>query len=453
MARGACAIIRWRRGVAQLGRALVSGARGREFKSPRPDHCLCGYGGSPEGGRLLFSWLSAVTLPIQPRRLLAALLIAAAAASTATGEETLRVRVLLSYFSSRQAVTVSGDALQYQRADGSWAPTPQPAITLPPAGPLPQDSRSPLVLCVPDGTLTVSQGSRKRSYRGHLCVTVSASGLTMVNDVGLEDYLRGVLPAEMPASFPVEALKAQAVAARSYTLANTGRHTSSGADICDSDHCQVYGGAGREHSATDTAIAATAGQVLAVSGKVISAQYSSNCGGYTSPSGALGAAGAIPDTDSKGVPYCACDRGQAWQCRATQAQILAAAGERRKTPIRRLTVTERDVSGRVRQVRLTHDYGETTLSANTLRLALGLSRMKSLLCTFAADPANGDILISGRGWGHGAGLCQWGARGMAMPPLSASFRDILSHYFPSAKLALIAGEAAGQPPTSLRPSP
>ncbi len=411
---------------------------------------MCGYGGSPEGGRLLFIWLSALTLPIQPCRLLTALLVAATAASTATGEETLRVRVLLSSFSSRQAVTVSGNALQYQRADGSWAPTPQPTITLPPAEPLPRGSRTPLVLRVPDGTLTVSQGNRKRTYRGSLCATISPSGLTLVNDVGIEEYLRGVVPAEMPASFPAEALKAQAVAARSYTLANTGLHTPSGADLCDSDHCQVYDGTGREHSATDAAVAGTAGQVLAVRGKVISAQYSSNCGGYTSPSGTLGAAGAVPDTDSKGVPFCACDSTQAWQCRATQSQMLAATGERRKTPIRRLTITERDVSGRVRKLKLTHDFGEASLSANTLRQSLGLSRMKSLLCTFAADPATGDILISGRGWGHGAGLCQWGARGMAMPPTNANFRDILAHYFPGTALALIAGAAVA--PASYEPS-
>lgn len=383
-------------------------------------------------------------------------LIAIAAASPADGRS---VRILLTGFSCDRPIVISGSGLQYRGSDGSWVDARERNLALPPGGDTAgafKSIASRAEFRSKDGALTVKQGTAVRSYRGVLMLTGAKTGTCLLNVVDIEEYLRGVVPCEMPASFPAEALKAQAVAARSFTIANAGKHAAAGADLCDSDHCQVYGGAGREHPETDAAVAATAGEVLVAQGRVLAAQYSSNCGGHTSPSGALGAAAAVPDRGDGPIPYCAADSGRSWQCRATQEQVLAAAGERRPTPLRRLKVSERDVSGRVRKLILTHDYGTSELSANALRSALGLSRMKSLLCSFSADPATGDILISGTGWGHGAGLCQWGARGMALPPHTADFRQILGHYYRGATLSQMAsekGKAAAGSAKKTPPSP
>ncbi len=123
-----------------------------------------------------------------------------------------------------------------------------------------------------------------RSYRGRMEAQVDRGGrLRLINELDVEQYLRGVVPNEMgPGVYPeIEALKAQAVAARTYIFANLGQFSDDGFDVCDSPSCQVYKGAGTEHSMTDRAIEETRGLVLAWDGSPINAMYTSTCGGHT----------------------------------------------------------------------------------------------------------------------------------------------------------------------------
>ncbi len=123
-----------------------------------------------------------------------------------------------------------------------------------------------------------------RAYRGLLEVLrTAAGGVLAVNELPLEDYLRGVVPEELgPKVFPeIEALAAQAVAARTYALANLGQFAADGYDLCDTPRCQVYGGTKNEHALSDRAVAQTAGQVLAYDGAPINAMFTSTCGGHT----------------------------------------------------------------------------------------------------------------------------------------------------------------------------
>jgi stage II sporulation protein D len=122
------------------------------------------------------------------------------------------------------------------------------------------------------------------SYRGVLEARVTKAGnLLLINEIDMEEYLRGVVPNEMgPGVYPeLEALKAQAVAARTYIVANLGQFSEDGYDVCDSPSCQVYKGAGTEHPLTDRAIRETGGLILAWEGKPINALYTSTCGGHT----------------------------------------------------------------------------------------------------------------------------------------------------------------------------
>ncbi len=123
----------------------------------------------------------------------------------------------------------------------------------------------------------------ERAYRGEFVLTPAPHGVQVVNVLHLEEYLRGVVPAEMgPRSFPeLEALKAQAVAARTYTVAHLGGGGASGYDICDTQSCQVYGGAGMEHPLSDEAVRMTAGLIATFGGAPIDAMYHSTCGGHT----------------------------------------------------------------------------------------------------------------------------------------------------------------------------
>jgi stage II sporulation protein D len=122
------------------------------------------------------------------------------------------------------------------------------------------------------------------SYRGTFEIRVDRAGrLRIINILGMEEYLRGVVPNEMgPGVYPeLEALKAQAVAARTYIVSNMGQFSENGYDVCDSAQCQVYKGAGTEHPLSDQAVAGTRGLILTYDGKPINALYTSTCGGHT----------------------------------------------------------------------------------------------------------------------------------------------------------------------------
>jgi stage II sporulation protein D len=141
-----------------------------------------------------------------------------------------------------------------------------------------------------------------RTYRGSLEIRRVNGGFGVVNVLNLEAYLRGVVPAELgPKAFPaLEALKAQAVAARTYAAAHLGDHAAEGWDLCDTMSCQVYEGTGVEHPLSDRAVAETAGQVLAFRGKPAQTFYHSTCGGHTED-----AVWQFPQADApylKGVP-------------------------------------------------------------------------------------------------------------------------------------------------------
>ena len=132
-----------------------------------------------------------------------------------------------------------------------------------------------------------------RRYRGSFAVLAGESGPVVVNLVALEDYLLGVVPSEMPFSH-LEALKAQAVAARSYALSRLGAHGREGYDLCDREHCQVYGGVAAETLLASKAVQETAGLVLLFAGKPARAFFHSTCGGHTEPAEAALSASPVP---------------------------------------------------------------------------------------------------------------------------------------------------------------
>lgn len=123
--------------------------------------------------------------------------------------------------------------------------------------------------------------AKRKWYRGFLMIQNRNQKLTVINNVGLEDYIRGVVPSEMPSSWELEALKAQAIAARSYALANLGKRASLGYDLKDTPEDQAYGGASSETAKTNTAVQETDGLVLTYNYKVVPAYYSASAGGQT----------------------------------------------------------------------------------------------------------------------------------------------------------------------------
>ena len=132
-----------------------------------------------------------------------------------------------------------------------------------------------------DGFVSV----KRKWYRGHFKVINDGGSLTVMNDLPLEDYIQGVVPSEMPSGWEIEAHKAQAIAARSYALANLGKRGKYGYDLKDTPEDQAYGGASSETARTNQAVNETEGIVLVCQGKIVSAYYSASAGGQTRTAG------------------------------------------------------------------------------------------------------------------------------------------------------------------------
>lgn len=288
----------------------------------------------------------------------------------------------------------------------------------------------------PRAVITVdSPGRETKQYRGALEVTLGGGSLRLVNAVHVEDYLPGVLVSEMPASFPDEALQAQAVAARCFTLCSRGKHSSSGYDLCDSAHCQVYDGCMRESPRCSSAVTTTRGQVLTYRNRIASVMYCADCGGVTQ---------CYAETcGSDSFPYLACVTEpsdithRTWQRAYTLTELaarLAAGGVKEAVGLKTLTVTKTASSGRALAIKITGANGSTTITGARLRSILGLSVIGSCLFTISAGP-DGTVTFKGKGFGHGLGMCQVGAAALASPPHNFTYQQILAHYYPGTTLS------------------
>jgi len=281
-------------------------------------------------------------------------------------------------------------------------------------------------------------GVTARRFLGRLCVEVREGHLWSVLDVSREIYVRGVLDGEMPGDFPIEAQKAQAVLIRSYARAQRGRHAGEGYDFCDLTHCQVYGGLGGESGLRDEAVRATRSLVLTYGGKPVEALFHSTCGGHTSANQEV--FGGRPLPYLQGVDdgeYCKASPHSEWSANLPLNKISAtlAADENYASvaPLSGFQPLEREPKGRIFSLRLDGPSRKTIATMDFLSLmgkAFGWNRLKSNW--FEVEVKEGAAEFHGRGLGHGVGLCQWGARGMA--EAGKRFDEILRHYFPGTKL-------------------
>ncbi|MDP3058256.1 MAG: SpoIID/LytB domain-containing protein, partial [bacterium] len=287
---------------------------------------------------------------------------------------------------------------------------------------------------------------------------------TAINVLDVEEYLRGVVAKEMPASWPIEALKAQAVAARSYAILQASRHAKSGYGLCRTVHCQVYGAILGEYPSTDMAVWQTRGQIITFNGKVIDAVYHSSAAGHTLNSEQVWAnavpylrAVAIPEEPkyywTKKIPW-----------RDLQKKISTKSGSFHLYDIKIEII---DSYQRVQSVSIKSIGGVETIPATTLRSKVGsayfLSTKFQIRLHFSkhtADASGSKLIISllqndilgyhggvysvifpeqplvveflGEGYGHGVGMSQWGAYGLATR--GYSYQKILERFYSQVKI-------------------
>jgi stage II sporulation protein D len=254
--------------------------------------------------------------------------------------------------------------------------------------------------------------------------------LLVINHVALEDYLQGVLSKEAPYYWPSEALQALAIAARTYALFQRLSKTSVDYDVTSDVLSQVYAGKTGEKWRTNRIVKETSGLVLAYQSQVFPAFYHSTCGGLTEDAQVMGSFDLAPLKGGRACPYCHESPFYRWQRRVTAADLAWVVKQQRGTsiwPVTDLEIAGRTPNGRVAQVRL-RGSKVLGLSGYEFRKLLGFSTIRST--AFSVTPEGGAFLLRGQGWGHGVGLCQWGAAGLARRGLRA--REILSFYYPQA---------------------
>ncbi|MGE5172459.1 MAG: SpoIID/LytB domain-containing protein [Betaproteobacteria bacterium] len=268
-------------------------------------------------------------------------------------------------------------------------------------------------------------GSR---YRGWIELRKKRNGLLLIiNDLDIEDYLQGVVASEIPHGWEIEALKAQAVAARTYALYQKRTAGRKPYHISATVNSQVYAGSKGERPRAAEAVRDTKGIVLFFEGKMIPAFYHSSCGGHTEDAYELW---GIDAPYLKGVD-CECQeisRYGVWEKKISKMQVVRALRQRgyRVSDILGMSIEGITPAGRVKDVAIQSPRGKTFVPAESLRAALGNTLIPSVF--FELEFEGKEAVFSGRGMGHGVGLCQWGAEEMAEK--GYDFKAILSHYYP-----------------------
>jgi stage II sporulation protein D len=272
-----------------------------------------------------------------------------------------------------------------------------------------------------------------------VCLPLAAAPGTLKVRVGqstiempLEEYVAAVLAGESSSFQSDEALKAMAVAARSYGLHFRGRHASEGFDLCATTHCQRV-----EPGAVTPRLAAaaeqTAGEVLWYEGKPAYTCYSRNCGGVTEDASVVWSDLAAPYLRSHPDPYCTRQGSTSWEWRGAAGEIAAALERAQlKAPagMTRITIARRTASGRARVLLLGGTGEPVAVAASSFRFAVGRTLGWNTLRSdrYEVSEAGARLTFRGAGEGHGVGLCQRGADQMGREGMG--YHDILAFYFP-----------------------
>lgn len=326
------------------------------------------------------------------------------------------------------AVTVDGEGLLATRENGQPVVLVTPVTIKPGRDAVVVDGISYRRLTMAASGAVIVNG---KPYRGMAEISPGDKGLLVVNELPLEDYLVGLINCEISSAWPIEAVKAQAVIARTYALNRRQARASAPYHLESSVMDQVYDGCQIEDSRAKRAVMETAGQVLTYNNALIQAFYHSNCGGRTEAAENVWGT-ALPYLKGVECQYCLGSPASLWEQHLSLREVedrLRAAGVKlsgltgiKPGPLNR--------SGRMNRVILMTTRGEQSLAGDQFRKFIGYGVIKST--NFTARMIEGELHFTGVGNGHGVGLCQWGAKQRALAGFS--YEEILSYYYPGTEL-------------------
>ncbi|MFH1258708.1 MAG: SpoIID/LytB domain-containing protein [Elusimicrobiota bacterium] len=271
-----------------------------------------------------------------------------------------------------------------------------------------------------------------RNYSGNIILLSNKPGkITVINEVPLEDYLSGVIESEISPAWPEECIKAQAVVARTYALKNSNKHRSEGFEICANTHCQVYKGISK-YKSVQQAVAETKGEVLVFRGELINSYFHSNCGGSTENVAEVWGKKNDPPVSYLRRVRCSYGKEDPWSWQINSDWLVRAFNSSgyRIERIKKISLQGITGSGRVRDLVIYTERGKIILPAVQFRMLVGPNRLRSTM--FKLRKKRDDFIFSGQGWGHGVGLCQWGARYLAAR--GYKYTKILRLYYPGTKI-------------------
>jgi stage II sporulation protein D len=272
-----------------------------------------------------------------------------------------------------------------------------------------------------------------RRFRGNICfIRKPNQRLLVVNSIELEDYLKGILYHEVSHYWPTEVLKAQAVVSRTYALYQMRENAAKDYDVTADIYSQVYGGMTSERYRTNRAVGYTKGEVLIFRGKLFSTYFHATCGGHTENASLLWNVDIDP---LAGVPcnFCRQSPHFNWQyvlsLEETKQKLIKSGYD--ISDIKTITALSRTLSGRAKELKISAENKDIKIAAKDFRNIIGPNILRST--NFDVSIVNRDVIFTGIGWGHGVGMCQWGAYFMASH--GRNYKEILKYYYPGSELS------------------
>jgi len=281
--------------------------------------------------------------------------------------------------------------------------------------------------------IEISFGGKKKRYRGSLdIILMENKKFLVVNIIELEKYVKGVLYHEVSHHWPLAVLKAQAVAARTYVLYQKSANETSEYDVTSDIYSQVYGGRNSERFRTNIAVNRTKAQVLIYQNKILPAYYHSNCGGHTEDVKELWKHN-LPPLRGVECGYCQLSPNYRWK-KNFQSKVIQEKLNKNGYSIgliENISIKKRTESQRVQSLEITsRDGNKFKISGKDFRQIVGPNNLKSNFYDITMKGFFFDVY--GKGWGHGVGMCQWGAHKMSRKRFN--YKEILQFYYPGANI-------------------
>jgi stage II sporulation protein D len=276
----------------------------------------------------------------------------------------------------------------------------------------------------------------QRPYRGYLRIKATAyNKISLINIIDLESYLPGVVSSELDSSWPEPALASQAIASRTYALYHTRQNRLKSDeidyDLTDDIFSQVYRGEERTNQRIYEVVNKTRGVILTYQGKIFNALFHATCGGQTEPGHLIFGVPDIPPLQGHFCGFCQHAKYYHWQVVIPESEIITKLNLKDVSGIESISIVQRTPGGHALIISLTLlDGTEILWGAQKFRIALDPNRLRST--NFTVRKVNNSFEFTGHGWGHGVGMCQEGARGMALQGFNPL--QILEYYYPQSEV-------------------